>query len=77
MKDKRTIRQIVIDRIEAYVNGLDFYNPELKAEHQYDYENMTDTEIVHTFEMLVFNNHKIKAEYRAKDPHGFVRENKR
>ena len=77
MKDERTTRQMIIDRIEAYINGLDFYDPEIRKTYSFDYDAMSDKELLHEFEMLVFNNHKIKAEYRAKDPHGFVGENKR
>ena len=77
MKDERPLRQIIIDRIKAYVNGLEFYAPELVAEHQYDFDSMTDVELVRTFEQLVFNNHKVRKAYRERDPHGMFSERRR
>jgi recombinational DNA repair protein RecT len=60
--DERPIRQIVIDRIIAYNNSLDFYTD--LQEIEYDFDVMTDNELIHVFEMLVFNNHKVKTEWR-------------
>lgn len=77
MEDTRTIRQMIIDRVDAYIRGLEFYNPELGATYQFDYDSMSDKELVHEFEMLVFNHHKIKEEYRRTDPHGMHEERRR
>jgi len=66
MIDERTMRQVIIDRITAYNDALEFYNPEDKKE--YDFDSMSDLHIVATFEMIVFNNHKVKQAYRDRNP---------
>lgn len=52
MEDPRSSRQIVIDRIISYVDGVRFYDKGI--EPNYDFDNMTDVEIIRAFELLIF-----------------------
>lgn len=66
MKDERTLRQVIIDRVLAYNHGLEYYNPE--AVEEFDFDSMTDIEILHAFEMIVFNHHKHIRAHRENNP---------
>lgn len=68
LPDNRTIREIVIDRIEAYVHGMTFYDEEKAKLYHLDYDNVTDKELVHHFEMIMWDLPKIKTEYRKNNP---------
>lgn len=66
MEDTRTCRQIVIDRIKSYADGILYWAPDDVRE--YDFDNMTDAQVVKTFELLVFDYVRIRNEYRANNP---------
>lgn len=66
MEDPRNSRQIVIDRIISYVDGVRFYDKGI--EPNYDFDNMTDVEIIRAFELLIFDYVRIRNEYRANNP---------
>jgi len=63
MKDERTCREVVIYRIESYVDGISFYDPTDKR--AYDYDNMTNADLVRAFELLVFDYVRIRNRARA------------
>ncbi len=66
MIDNRTLREIVISRIEAYIRVIEYYN-EADAQPVFNFDSMTDNELTKTFEKLLWDSQKIKHNYREKN----------
>jgi len=62
MQDNRTMRQVVIDRINAYNHGIEYYDVDSVEHHNYD--SMSDTEIVKLFEHIVWKSRNVKESHQ-------------
>ncbi len=66
MMDNRTLREIVISRIEAYVRVIEYYN-ESEAQTAFNFDSMTDNQLTKAFEKVLWDSQKIKHDYREKN----------
>ena len=65
MEDTRSYRQIVIDRIQEYVRSISFYEAGKVA---YDFESISDHELIRALELLIWETYQARAAYRARQP---------
>lgn len=64
MIDVRSLREIIISRIEAYIRGIEYYDEEAAETYVFDFDSMTDSELSKAFERVLWDSQKIKRKHR-------------